>query len=111
MAHHTAAQRALRDPCHHWWVMFDNARDPASLTGLMRESRAGHVLITTRDQAWSGEGHSVEVGLFARPESVALLRQRATFSDDDADAIADKLGDLPISLAQAAAWHTETAKS
>ncbi len=102
---------AHREPYRRWLIIFDNSRDPGTLAGLIPDSRAGHVLVTTRDEAWGGEGHSVEVGLFARPESVALLRQRVTISDDDADAIADKLGDLPISLAQAAAWHTETAKS
>jgi tetratricopeptide (TPR) repeat protein len=95
-----------------WLLIFDNAGDPASLTPVLPDSRSGHILITSRDQGWIREGRPIEVGLFDRRESVALLRQRATdITDQDADTIADRLGDLPIALAQAAAWHTETAQS
>jgi tetratricopeptide (TPR) repeat protein len=101
-----------REPFPRWLIIFDNAGDPASLAGVLPDSRSGHVLITTRERGWAGEAHSVEVGLFDRRESVALLRQRASdISELDADTIAARLGDLPIALAQAAAWHTETAQS
>ena len=49
------------------------------------------------------------VDVFARAESVALLRAHLpTLPDRDADRLADALGDLPLALAQAAGLLAET---
>ena len=103
-------QQALaeRQPFQHWLLVFDNVGEPGKMVGLVPESRGGHVLITTRDRDWAEQGRAVEVGKFNRAESVALLQERGGISADEADEIADRLADLPISLAQAAAWHNET---
>jgi hypothetical protein len=45
---------------------------------------------------------------FTRPESVELLRKRGDVGDHEADLLVDKLGDLPLALEQAAAWHAAT---
>ncbi|GAA1859831.1 FxSxx-COOH system tetratricopeptide repeat protein [Asanoa iriomotensis] len=97
-----------RKPYAHWLIVFDNVGDPATLRELLPDPRGGHVLITTRDRRWETEGRAVEVGSFDRSESVTLLRARASTGDADANEIAARLQDLPISLAQAAAWLKET---
>jgi len=97
-----------RRPFQHWLLVFDNVGDPNSVAGLIPDSRGGHVLITSRERAWADQNRAVEVGKFDRAESIKLLRERTSIADADADAIAERLGDLPISLAQAAAWHIET---
>ena len=99
---------ADRSPYEHWLLVFDNVGEPAVVASLVPESRGGHVLITTRDRDWAEQGRAVEIGKFDRSESIALLRERSRISENDANEIAERLGDLPISLAQAAAWHTET---
>src|SRR5262249_2786248 len=50
--------------------------------------------------------------VFDRSESIDLLTRRVVgLSEDEADAIAAKLGDLPLAVEQAATWLTETAMS
>ena len=51
----------------------------------------------------------VEVDVLARAESVAMLRDRvAGLSAEDADLLADALGDLPLAIAQAAGYMADT---
>jgi tetratricopeptide (TPR) repeat protein len=101
---------ARRDKFQHWLLVFDNVGEPASVASLLPSSRDGHVLITTRESSWEELGQAVQVDKFERRESVALLGRHGGLAGADADAVADRLGDLPISLAQAAAWHEETKK-
>ncbi|BEL06255.1 hypothetical protein Q0Z83_044460 [Actinoplanes sichuanensis] len=97
-----------RRKAEHWLLIFDNIGDPESVRGLLPSPRHGHVLVTTRENTWSDQGRAVQVDKFTRSESVALLERHGGLRPADADTLADRLGDLPISLAQAAAWHTET---
>jgi hypothetical protein len=99
---------ARRDKFQHWLLVFDNVGDPATVASLLPSSRDGHVLITTRESSWEQLGQAVQVDKFERQESVALLGQHGGLDPADADSVADRLGDLPISLAQAAAWASET---
>ncbi len=67
----------------------------------------GHVLITTLTQDWatSGSVTEIEVQPFRRPESVAYARRRAQrLTEYEADDLADAVQDLPLLLAQTAAW-------
>jgi hypothetical protein len=67
------------------------------------------VLITSRERAWAERAAPVEVDVLARAESVAILRGRvAGLGAADADRLADRLGDLPLAVAQAAGFMTET---
>lgn len=97
-----------------WLLVYDNADDPAPLEPLI-PSTGGHVIVTTRNQAWSAAGPSLEVDVFERGESVEMLSRRtaergdARIAGDDADQLADRLGDLPLALEQAAAWYLATA--
>jgi tetratricopeptide (TPR) repeat protein len=66
-------------------------------------------VVTTRDAAWLELGEAVEVDVFTRPESVELLCDRGhDISFDDADQLADRLGDLPLALEQVAAMQSAT---
>jgi tetratricopeptide (TPR) repeat protein len=103
---HTALEE--RERFKHWLLIFDNIGDPDAVRGLLPSPRSGHVLVTTRESAWADQGRALQVDKFERSESVALLGRHGGLSSSDADILAEQLRDLPISLAQAAAWHTET---
>jgi len=98
-----------------WLLVYDNADDLASLDQLVPSS-GGHVVLTTRNLAWANVGLAIEVDVFERQESVELLQRRSQdetggrrISEGEADQLAEKLGDLPLALEQAAAWHLATA--
>ena len=91
-----------------WLLIFDNAANPADITGWL-PGGGGHVLITSRQRAWAEVAATVEVDVLARRESVVLLQGRvAGFSAADADLLAGQLGDLPLAIAQAAGFMAET---
>jgi hypothetical protein len=102
-----AAQEHLRGS-GRWLVVFDNAEDPAAIRAFVPEG-PGHVLITSRNPAWSGVAVPVEVDVFTRAESVHLLKHQArALTGQEADMIAGQLGDLPLAIAQAAGVLAET---
>ena len=90
-----------------WLLVFDNAQYPADITTWL--PGGGHVLITSRERAWTEIATPVEVDVLARSESVALLRDRVDgLTDADADRLAVELGDLPLAIAQAAGFMAAT---
>ncbi|MFC4053455.1 FxSxx-COOH system tetratricopeptide repeat protein [Actinomadura syzygii] len=101
---------ALRrgDPYGRWLVIFDNADQPEDLQHLLPQG--GHVLVTSRNPRWDRVGHTVQVDVFAREESVAFLEKRVprAINAADADRLANELGDLPLALEQAGALQAET---
>ncbi|MFF2040132.1 FxSxx-COOH system tetratricopeptide repeat protein [Kitasatospora sp. NPDC058170] len=111
---HTAAAvlDALRrgHPYRRWLLVYDNAGTPDELAPwLPAGSSGGHVLITSRNQGWSKHAGLVEVDVFLREESIRLLRRFNTgLAQADADQVADRLGDLPLAVGQAAVWLQET---
>ncbi len=114
----TGMQRAAEDvlkalrqgrPHSRWLIILDNADDPDAIRELLPQG-AGHVLITSRNQLWTKHVPALELGVFARDESTRLLRDRMPgLSVAEADQVADRLGDLPLAIEQAAAWLTLTA--
>ncbi|HUN31751.1 MAG TPA: FxSxx-COOH system tetratricopeptide repeat protein [Trebonia sp.] len=106
-----AIRRAVLNDLHHrprWLLIFDNAEDPAFLRGWL-PSGPGHVIITSRSQNWAELAAPVPVDVLPRPESVCLLRTRVPgITTGDAVTLAKALGDLPLALAQAAAYLAET---
>lgn len=96
---------ALRENTTRWLLLFDNARTPGTLP-LLADLGTGRVLITSRGSDWSRLGSGLEVGVFEREESVRLLRDRAPdLAIAEADQLAERLGDLPLAVEQAAGWH------
>jgi tetratricopeptide (TPR) repeat protein len=93
-----------------WILVFDNADRPEDLQALLPDIQGpGHILITSRNQRWTDLAKVLEVDVFTRSESIDLLERRSPgISRDEADRLAEKLGDLPLALEQAAAWQAET---
>ena len=89
-----------------WLLVFDNAETARDLVSWLPGGSAGHVLITTRTGGWQEiAAVPVEVDVFARSESVAILHERvAGLPEADADSLAAGLGDLPLAIAQAAGY-------
>ena len=93
-----------------WLLVFDNAPRAEALTPFLSNPGGGHVLITSRNRNWAGIAEAVEVDVFTRSESQEMIRRRLPHdAAEDADALAEKLGDLPLAVEQAAAWMLATA--
>jgi len=108
-----AVLEALRvgKPSPRWALVFDNTDDPEQLRPYV-PSGGGDVIVTTRGGEWSRQAWTIDISVFTRDESVELLTRRVPGIDSvDADAIAEKLGDLPLAVEQAAAWLAATAMS
>ncbi|MFJ5869212.1 FxSxx-COOH system tetratricopeptide repeat protein [Streptomyces parvus] len=88
-------------------LVFDNIEDPAVLAPYLPGGSV-HVLITARSPHWKSHASPLDVDVFSRTESVALLHAHgAVLSRTDADRLALALDDLPLALAQAAALLTD----
>ena len=87
-------------------VIFDNVEEINDLRGLVPTGDGLRVLATTTNNTgWEHQDWTtIRVGVFDRSESIDYLLA-VTKSDDQnaADALAERLGDLPLALAQAAA--------
>ena len=104
-----AAMAALRAR-GSWLLVFDNAETPMDLAPWLPGGSSGHVLITTRTSGWSEVAATpVEIDVFARAESVAILCERVRgLPEEDAGRLAEELGDLPLGIAQAAAYLADS---
>ncbi|GAA1748549.1 FxSxx-COOH system tetratricopeptide repeat protein [Nonomuraea sp. AD125B] len=106
-----AALDALRrgQPYDRWLLIFDNADEPEEIRDVIPDG-PGHVLITSRNHRWEDVVEAVPVDVFSRKESIAFLtkRVRRALAPEDADRLAEQLGDLPLALEQAGALQAET---
>lgn len=99
-----------------WLLIYDNAESPVGLGGLLPAGGGGHVLITSRWSAWADRAAVISLDVLVRQESVAFLARRtgtAATSADEATLVqfgdvAALLGDLPLALAEAAAYLDTT---
>ncbi|WP_216587823.1 FxSxx-COOH system tetratricopeptide repeat protein [Streptomyces brasiliscabiei] len=98
-------------PHARWLLVYDNAEKPADLDGLVPVSGPGHhILITSRNPAWAERAARIEVDLFTREESVALLRRyNQALEPAEAARVAEELGDFPLAVSLAAASLQESA--
>ena len=104
---------ALRQgrPYPRWLLVFDNAMEPAAVKQYL-PFPSGHILITSRNREWESFAKIISVGIFSRQESIDLIQLHAPGTTiEDADRLADRLGDLPLALQQAATWQSETGMS
>jgi len=91
-----------------WLLVFDNAEDIDHIRAVL-PGGPGHVLITTRRGGFSYLGPVLDLDVLPRPEAITLLRRRTlALTDDQADTVAELLGDLPLALEQAAAYLDQT---
>ncbi|MFI2118156.1 FxSxx-COOH system tetratricopeptide repeat protein [Streptomyces rubiginosohelvolus] len=85
-----------------WLIVLDNADEPGAFETLL-PTGPGHVLITSRNPGWKDLVPSHGLDVFPRGDSVAYLTTRIPdIATQQADSLADGLGDLPLALAQAA---------
>jgi len=108
-----AVLEALRrgEPYERWLLIFDNADQPEEVRELV-PAGMGHVIVTSRNHRWQNVADSVEVDVFSRRESLEFLRRRVpSITDEEADRLAEELGDLPLALEQAGALQAEAGMS
>ena len=92
-----------------WLLVFDNAENPEDVMPWLPGGTAGHVLITSRLGDWTEIAATVQIDVFARAESIAVLSARVRgLTGADADRLAAELGDLPLGIAQAAGYLAST---
>lgn len=93
-----------------WLLVFDNADDPDDVLPYLPDpGTGGHLLITSRDQNWASVAATLQVDVYSRRESVLRLTtivRGLTF--EEAETIADLVGDLPLAIESAAAWLETT---
>jgi len=105
-----AALEALRrgTPYARWLLIFDNADNPAELEQFL-PGGDGHVLITSRDPAWTQFAKPIAVDVFTEEEATLhLLRRVPGLARDSAVKIGRALGFLPLAIEQVAAWLEAT---
>ncbi|MFF3324545.1 FxSxx-COOH system tetratricopeptide repeat protein, partial [Streptomyces sp. NPDC002889] len=84
-----------------WLIILDNAEDRDKLEEWLPEG-TGHVLITSRNSAWQLTVPGLPLDVFSRQDSLAYLNGRLpALEPEQANSLADALGDLPLALAQA----------
>jgi tetratricopeptide (TPR) repeat protein len=89
-----------------WLVVFDNVPSAGDVAEWVPQG-PGHVIITSRSPAWTGVAAPLSVDVFSRTESVAMLVDLVPRLDD-ANQLAEQLGDLPLALVQAAGVMTQS---
>jgi tetratricopeptide (TPR) repeat protein len=99
-----------------WLLVFDNAEDPARLRAWLPERGGHHLLITSRNPAWSGIAQPVAIGVWSPEQGVAFLERRLHREASPADRavlrdLAQALGGLPLALEQAASFLDDTGMS
>jgi nucleoside phosphorylase/tetratricopeptide (TPR) repeat protein len=105
----TAAVLRWLESHGRWLLIFDNAVRREDLDPYVPHRPAGHILITSRNPDWHPLARGIKVETLPRADSVALLRSGDEGGQEaEADRLASALGDLPLALAQAAAYVRQT---
>jgi tetratricopeptide (TPR) repeat protein len=104
-----AVLEALRrgQPTANWLLIFDNAEDPDDVEPFFPKGGTGRIVVTSRNSQWREKASSLPVDVFNRHESIELLRRRGAEISEDADRLAEALGDLPLAIELAAAYCAE----
>ncbi|MCC7161551.1 MAG: tetratricopeptide repeat protein, partial [Anaerolineae bacterium] len=88
-----------------WLLVMDNANHPDEVRAYLPPVGKGHVLITSRDPGWDEIGASIKLATLPRADSIRLLTEQSGDADiASADALAARLGDLPLALEHARAY-------
>ncbi|MBR7832413.1 tetratricopeptide repeat protein [Actinospica durhamensis] len=92
-----------------WLLVYDNATEPSGLAPFLPSGSSGHVLITSRDQAWAQRAIPLEVDVFTSAESAGhLTRTVPGLTERDALRLAELVGHLPLAVQSAGAWLSTT---
>lgn len=106
-----AVLEALRTgvPYDNWLLIFDNAENVEAVRNYFPTNGPGKIIVTSRNRDWERVATPLPVNVFERDESIELLQKRSPdLSQNDADRLAEALGDLPLAVEQAGAWHAVT---
>ncbi|MEV5609484.1 FxSxx-COOH system tetratricopeptide repeat protein [Streptomyces sp. NPDC052225] len=106
-----AVLEALRTgaPYDNWLLVFDNAENIDVVRNYFPTNGPGKIIVTSRNREWERVASPLPVNVFERDESIQLLQKRSPdLSYDDADRLAEALGDLPLAVEQAGAWRAVT---
>jgi hypothetical protein len=96
------AELARRD---RWLLVFDNVRAESDIAEFIPGTGRGHVIVTSRHQAWSPLTAPLSVDVFSPAEAREFLTKLLPETTPaDADSLAEALGRLPLALDQAAAY-------
>jgi len=104
----TRVLNRLESGHERWLLIFNNVGDPEEITSLL-PAVGGHLLVVRRDPAWPVPARAIEVVPMTRRESIELLQRRGhEIGFEQADKLAELLGDLPLALEQVATMQSET---
>jgi Tfp pilus assembly protein PilF len=107
-----AAVRQWLEHQESWLLILDNAPKPAAIQAYLPRTTHGHLIITSRHFGWGGTARALTVPVLPREEAIMLLMDVTQQADrETAGVIAQTLGDLPLALAQAAAYIEATGMS
>jgi tetratricopeptide (TPR) repeat protein len=88
-------------------LVFDNCEDQHLLEQWLPKAGASRVLVTSRRQTWDAAlgVEMLQLGVLDRDDSIKLLCTLAAhLTQDEADAVAGELGDLPLALHMAGSF-------
>jgi tetratricopeptide (TPR) repeat protein len=89
----------------NWLLIFDNAKRPEDLIDFLPRSATGDVLISSTYPHWGELCKDTLIRAFSREESLKFIYKRTTQDcTDEANVLAELLGDLPLALAQACSY-------
>ena len=94
-------------------IVLDSIEDPSATRDLMARLSKARLLLTSRSSNWSAHIglKTLKLDVFTRPQSIELLRKIASrlkdASESELDAIAQRLGDLPLALDLAGCYLKE----
>jgi tetratricopeptide (TPR) repeat protein len=95
-----------------WLLVLDNVDDFETVAPLLSVDGPGHVLVTARETGGQSLAERVQVEPLDEESSAALLLRRSyrpeAAHEDDARAVATRLGGLPLALDQAGAFIEQT---
>jgi hypothetical protein len=106
----SAAHAALAARSGDWLLIFDNAPNASQLAAALPPAGSGQVIITSQNPSWPGVA-AFEVSALGVGDAIDYLLRRFPGSDpDEAKALAEELGGLPLALAQAAGYMEATGR-
>jgi tetratricopeptide (TPR) repeat protein len=101
-----AVRERLRQEGEGLLLIYDNAIDAASLGPYLPPGGASRVLVTSNAHGWRGIAAPVDIGVW--PQQVGadylLVRTGRMHERDEAEALSEALGGLPLAHEQAAAY-------
>lgn len=108
------AAMSTGDPFTRWLLVMDNAGAPEDVVPYIPAmlgvaDGAGHVLVTSRHSGWAERVNALRVDVFTREESIGFLRHRTPWaSREEAERLAESLGDLPLALEHSVAAQAQS---